>query len=129
MVFHINDNAIYDIFMIDPNRFNGIRYNEESFERDKLKYKFYNDNTFYIEIISETFMDCIDRAARNDLTFLGCNVPWFTDDEETICRSDTPDINKIIQRNFGPIWNIFTFCYVQDILQIIDNKGQEKWFD
>ena len=89
--------------MIDPNRFNGIRYNEESFEGDKLKYKFYNDNTFYIEIISETFMDCIDRAARNDLTFLGRNVPWFTDDEETICRSDTPDINK--QDNSAQLWS------------------------
>ena len=34
----IMPNAEYDIFMIDPHQFDGIRFNEHSFEGDKFEY-------------------------------------------------------------------------------------------
>ena len=113
----ITDNEAYDILMLDPNRFNGIRFNEESYEGDKLTYDSADLNVYDIEIrseeldkrdieadceeyVTETYQDCIEREAKKDLVdLLGCNVPWFTSIEQTICRFDTPNITTKVQQN------------------------------
>ena len=113
LMMKILPNATYDILLIDPNTFNGIRFNEESFEGDKLDYDLSYYNFFDIDISTEElyfrdpeadckdytdkeFKDCIEKSAKNDLEYLGCNLPWFTDDESNICRYDTPHISENI---------------------------------
>ena len=113
LFFKVLPNATYDILMIDHNRFNGIRYNEESFESDKLEYNKADHNYFDIEIAmkelnyrdpdadcinytNSTFQNYFEKSAKNALAYIGCNLPWCTDNEETIFRYDTPHITERI---------------------------------
>ena len=110
--------------MIDPNGFNGIEYNINSFKG----YSFLENvekesNAIYYDIsLTEAMLDardpearcgdygkdyffltyheCIEKRAKESLAIFGCNLPWFTDDEGEICRNNTPNINKVFKHNY-----------------------------
>ena len=112
-----------DIFMMDNNQFNGIKYNENSFNGDNFLYEIGDNDWISYDIeLSATKLDprdpgancqdygpayeflsykeCFDKKVEEDFNFLGCTLPWFTDNEEKICRHDTPNISRKLQQKF-----------------------------
>ena len=123
--FQIRNQTKFDILMLDPYTFNGIRYNERSFEGDQISDGTTNYNLFDVNTESEelepqdesvfcqdydntyTFKECIERVVEKELEFLGCNLPWFTDNQKLICRHDTPNISETILKHYEQYMDIF----------------------
>ena len=58
-------------------------------------------------------MEFPENKAEEDFKFLGCTFPWFTDnEEERICRHDTPNISETIQQNSANFFKISRSYFV-----------------
>ena len=126
-------------YMMDQNKFNGIVFNKYSFKGDKFldKTEKYDYLIYDIELTAteldprdteaectnygeasefKTYKGCFEQKAKEDLAPFGCNVPWFTDNEEEICRTDSLNSNNLIMDNNKKYWSI------------LRNYGQNSYF-
>ena len=132
LIIEIPENIKISIRMIDQNQFNGIMYKDDSFEGDKI-FKKTDYNVYDIELSgneldqrdteadcmdydTETYKDCFDRATKDDFGFLGCTLPWLTDNENEICRHNAPNIDAKVKAHF------------QEYMTYIDTYFNDKYF-
>ena len=124
-----------NIFLLDQNQFTGIGLNENLFKGDKILENVGGHNTlvYDVEFVAteldsrdpgsncenygigyefETLKECYDRKTEKELEFLGCTLPWFTDNEDNICRyKSSKTLELLIQNNNKQYWEAFVKFY------------------
>ena len=115
--FKITNPEKLEILLLDINQFNGMVYNKGSFMGDNSLERIESKRQLFYDIeLSATQLDpheecedygsdhkftsyreCFEDKVNEELSFLGCTFPWFTDDMSAICTLDTPNIHQIFQ--------------------------------